>query len=412
MEHYGHFRKLWDNCKTDFLVLGKSYSYGEKRKREKCLDGFLQELKEGIDRAENFSTGFDTACFFRRMEEFFRNGLDYNEEQLQVIFSPGMVDATLDFVSEAKRFDPFISSESIFQACRNVWIMNGIQYILGVPVALSPSVFAYSMLYPYSDNLLDDPAVGTQEKLEFSARFEQRLKGNFVPAASRSEQKIHELVSMIEEEWERSAYPGVYKSLLDIHKAQTESMLLLSGDILEGDIFRICVDKGGASVVADGYLVAGNLTWRQEQFLYDYGACLQLLDDLQDASEDRAAGLMTCFSSCVSKKHSEELLGRTFHLGFSIMDELDWLNASDLAAFKSVMKKSISLFVIESVITNRSFFNLWFVRKMEIFSPFRYSFIKKRNSTFSPYQKMLFRHIEESAFTRGNKDTVRLLVTA
>ncbi|HCB62833.1 MAG: hypothetical protein A2W90_02650 [Bacteroidetes bacterium GWF2_42_66] len=412
MEHYRHFRELWDTCKTDFPVLDKNYSHREKREREQCLDEFFRELKEGMSQGERIPAEIDTVYFFRKMEEFFRKGLDYNDEQLRVILSPGMIDATLDFVSEAKRFDSLMSAESIFQACRNIWIMNGIQYVLGVPVSLSPSIFAYSMLYPYSDNLLDDPDITTQKKLEFSSRFEQRLKGNIVPAMNRSEEKIHELVCMIEDEWDRQTYPGVYKSLLDIHKAQTDSMSLLSGNLTDEDIFRICVGKGGASVVADGYLIVGDLTGRQEQFLYDYGAYLQLLDDLQDASEDLAAGLMTCFSSSVNKKRSGELLSRTFHLGFSIMAEVDWLNTCDSAAFKSVMKKSIDLFIIEAVITNRSFFNRWFVHKMEIFSPFRYSFIRKRSANLSPYQKILFRNIEEFAFKREKREPASLLVTA
>ena len=412
MEQYQHFRELWNTCKTGFPVLDKNYSYREKRKREKCLDEFIQTLKEKMQQKENLPVEIDTVFFFQKMEEFFREGLDYNEEQLRVILSPGMIDSTLDFVSEAKRFDPLMSADSIFQACRNVWIMNGIQYVLGVPVSLSPSIFAYSMLYPYSDNLLDDPNITNHEKMEFSSRFEQRLKGNKVAAMNRSEEKIQELVSMIENEWNRTTYPGVYKSLLAIHKAQTDSMFLLSHDLPEEDIFRICVEKGGASVVADGCLIVGDLNSRQEQFLYDYGAYLQLLDDLQDASEDRAAGLMTCFSSSEDKKHSEELLGRTFYLGYEIMAEVDWLNTCDSNAFKNVMKKSIDLFIIEAVITNRSFFNRRFVRKMETFSPFRYSFIRKRSSTLSPYQKILFRNIEEFAFSREKKEPIQLLVTA
>ncbi len=412
MEHYQHFRELWDNCKTDFPVLDKSYLYREKRNRETRLDEFVQALKEGMQQGENLSTEIDTAFFFRKMEEFFREGLDYSDEQLQVILSPGMIDSTLDFVSEAKRFDPLMPADSIFQACRNVWIMNGIQYVLGVPVSVSPSIFAYSMLYPYSDNLLDDPDITTQEKLEFSSRFEQRLRGSRVSAMNRSEEKIGELVQMIESEWDRQTYPEVYNSLLAIHKAQTDSMFLLSHDLADEDIFRICVGKGGASVVADGYLIIGDLNNHQKQFLYDYGAFLQLLDDLQDASEDRAVGLMTCFSSSEDKKHSEELLNRAFHLGFDIMAEVDWLNTCNSDAFKSVMKKSIDLFIIEAVITNRLFFKRRFVRKMETFSPFRYSFIRKRSRTLSPYQKILFRNIEEFAFSREKKEPVQLLVTA
>ena len=60
---------------------------------------------------------------------------------------------------------------------RNVWIMNGVQLMADVPVKITPSVFAYSMIYPYSDNFLDDPNVTEEEKQAFSKRFNQRLHG-------------------------------------------------------------------------------------------------------------------------------------------------------------------------------------------------------------------------------------------
>lgn len=413
MEPYHHFSILWDHCDTSFPLLNKSYSGKEKRERERHLDEFFWTLKEGVQKNNNLELGFDNDWFFRKMEQFFRNGLDYNDEQLNVILSGEMIDATLDFVSGARKFDPLISPDDIFQALRNAWIMNGIQYILGIKVSLTPSIFAYSMLYPYSDNIVDNPGITNKEKLEFSSRFESRLKGNKFPTLSRTEEKIHQLVAMIEEEWNRQTYPGVYKSLLAIHKAQTDSMFLLSNEKLSSDeIFRICVEKGGTSVIADGYLILGDINDDQEQFLYDYGAYLQLLDDLQDSSEDLSDGLITCFSGAKRKSEMELLLNRTFHLGFKIMDEVDLLNNCDSPAFKSLMKKSIDLFIIEAVVTNHAFFSWRYMRKMEAYSPFRFSFIRKRNSTISPYQKMLFRNIEENAFRKNVKEPEKLLVTA
>ena len=38
---------------------------------------------------------------------------------------------------------------------RNVWIGNNLQMLLGVPVCLTQGLFAYSMLYPVTDNVLD-----------------------------------------------------------------------------------------------------------------------------------------------------------------------------------------------------------------------------------------------------------------
>ena len=58
----------------------------------------------------------------------------------------------------------------IFQAIRNVWIMNSIQILYNMEVKLTPSIFAYSMLYPYSDNYLDDANISVGEKVEFNKK--------------------------------------------------------------------------------------------------------------------------------------------------------------------------------------------------------------------------------------------------
>lgn len=137
---------------------------------------------------------------------------------------------------------------------RNVWIMNGIQLMVNIPVELTPSIVAYSLLYPYSDNLLDDPNVPETDKLLFSNRFEQRLKGFPIKVNDHREEKISNLVAMIEKQYRRDDFPEVYQSLLAIHAAQTQSILLqkTSQPLSEKQIVELCFAKGGTSVLADG----------------------------------------------------------------------------------------------------------------------------------------------------------------
>ena len=59
---------------------------------------------------------------------------------------------------------------------------------------LTPSIFAYSMLYPYSDNYLDDPSVSREAKLSFSVRFGRRLAGDAVASANPLEATIWRLI--------------------------------------------------------------------------------------------------------------------------------------------------------------------------------------------------------------------------
>jgi hypothetical protein len=114
----------------------------------------------------------------------------------------------------ARRFDPAITSEDIYQAGRNVWTANFLQLLLGMPVHVTPAIFAYSLLYPYCDNYLDDPAIPSATKLDFNERFRSRLAGASIAPRDRHERIISDLVGMIEAQFERAHYPQVFASLL------------------------------------------------------------------------------------------------------------------------------------------------------------------------------------------------------
>ena len=143
-----------------------------------------------------------------QLKSFAQDALDIQQRHLDFIKSSGMAEASLEFARMARRFDPAISAEDIYQAGRNVMTANFIQVLLGLPVEVTPSVFAYSMLYPYTDNYLDDPAISRTTKLAFNHRLQRRLMGEEVRPANPSEATISELIGMIEGQWDRDALPG------------------------------------------------------------------------------------------------------------------------------------------------------------------------------------------------------------
>ncbi len=68
-----------------------------------------------------------------------------------IILSDSYTEATKKFIKTGRRFDSNLSMEDIFQACRNVWIVNGIQSMMGLPVELTPSgLFCFIEFYPIS----------------------------------------------------------------------------------------------------------------------------------------------------------------------------------------------------------------------------------------------------------------------
>jgi len=117
------------------------------------------------------------------------------------------------------------------------------------------------------------------------------------------------------------------------------------------EVLKICLTKGGASVVADGYLVAGRLTEAQRYFLFGYGAYLQLLDDIQDVEEDQNTGLMTVFSKEHRLAPLDDKVNKTYWFGEQIMKSLEFFDGQHIDLFKSLMRRSMDLFIAEAIRT-------------------------------------------------------------
>ena len=228
--------------------------------------------------------------------------------------------------------------------------MAGLQVFFDLPVRLTPSVLAYSLLYPYSDNLLDDPALSGEEKRSFNQRFKQRIEGEATCGANTTEATIFRLVEMIEDEHPRQTLPSIWQSLIAIHQAQGESIRLLADDAspYDIDLLGIAIAKGGASVLADGYLVAGKMTLEQAQFLFDLGAFMQLADDLQDVLEDRRAGLQTIFSQVAMRWPLDAITRRTLAFGVRACQGVRHFPSTAAQPLKELLGRSLNLIVISA----------------------------------------------------------------
>lgn len=216
------------------------------------------------------------------------------------------------FVKDAKAFDDTLKDEDIFQALRNIWIIWMLELLFDIPLVYHEAMFAYSMLYPYSDNLLDDVTISTDEKRRFNTWFSKRLHGHHDPCTSYVYQKVDALVSMIEHHFPRSQFPHVYEGLYMIQDAQIAS-IRQSEHLDIKEIFDISVEKGGTSVIADGYLIHGDMDKEQFQFCVDFGFALQIVDDIQDQIEDGTHGHHTLATKCKTKQQRARLFQQCWH---------------------------------------------------------------------------------------------------
>ncbi len=362
----------------------QSYSDAEQAAHEQSLTAFLHEievlLKDAPEQRDQLNGRFFDAfvCFSRR-------ALGFRDRHIDMFFKQGFSQSIVEFIKQARTFDPALQGREIYQAVRNVYTMNGIQYLMRLPVRLTPSIFAYSMIYPYSDNILDDAAIATDEKIRFNQRFKRRLKGGAVNPCFSHEGAIYRLLEMIEQEYDRERYPRLFLSLLAIHEAQEKSIQLLGERAypFNTDILGIALEKGGASVLADGFLVSGEMDNNAAEFLFQYGAFLQLVDDLQDLETDRQTGLATIFSCTPDPDCITLLINRTFHFGRKVLRGMRVFDLDSIMPLKELILKSGDWLLLDAAGRSQKFVHKPYLRKLQPYFPFRYDRLNKLKKQFA-----------------------------
>jgi hypothetical protein len=185
--------------------------------------------------------------------------------------------------------------------------------------------------------------------------------------------------------------------LYAIQKGQTDSLKLLkSNGLTEHDIRRVCFEKGGASVLADGYLVAGKLTKQEEQALFGYGIYLQLLDDIQDMKEDADSNTET-MCSYLDKNNLGKFVNQTIHFGRVALEEMKCFKASNVDVFLNLMNRSIETMAIESVGLNDCGFSKDYLEQMEKYSPLHFEYIRQKKSQSKSQRFALFQKYFDQA---------------
>lgn len=391
-----HFIDLWWDCETGLPDLGTRYTSREQTQNEKRLNQFLDQVDCALSnpprsRSEAQASQARLAAAFRLLGE---EALGFTAAQLDLLPSQAFSDVSEEFVRMARAFDPRLSGEDIYQAGRNAWTANGLQWLMGLPVKTTPSVFAYSLLYPYTDNYLDDPAITVATKLAFNERFRQRLAGNFVPPADVQEQVIFDLVAMIEKQYSRSDDSAVFESLLDIHHAQSRSLKLIQRTAAPGevDVLGLSFGKGGTSVLADGYLVRGSLTEAQRAYTYGHGIFAQLLDDMEDVLQDSEEGRLTIYSQPAGHWPLDALASRTFHFGRKVLMRLDCFNVEE--PVRELIQRGADLLLIDTIGRTEHHYTATYLRELESYSPFRFSFLRERRNVFIQRHGSLVKSME------------------
>lgn len=225
-----------------------------------------------------------------------------------------LVGSTLNFLHKGKSYDPKINVDELFKAGRLLWTMIAVEVQFNLPLQMTDSIFGYNMLYPYTDDFVDCTSVSQSAKKEFAQVFHERLligESNYDPKSHFNGQqsnvaevrlppslqpyadkigKVFDMVKFIENDWTRHGeHASVYMSLATIHEAQIKSTLQHARPDdgyapAMAQIEEVSAEKGGASLIAAGFLMEGRLTRAKMAYLEYLGFGMQLVDDLQVSS--------------------------------------------------------------------------------------------------------------------------------
>jgi hypothetical protein len=203
--------EVWNGSLARSAQGGQRYSPEEQQKREKAYDQGLQAVERQIKKAprtkkERIETQDRIVASFAR---FSATALNLEGETIKLLTNDFLPVGTR-LARWARRFDASLEMPEIIQACRNAWTACGLQPLLGEHVGITPSILGYSLLYPYSDNYLDQEDVSAGAKLLFSERFRSLLCGERLLAPDHREVALWKLVQLIEGQYPRARYPQVF----------------------------------------------------------------------------------------------------------------------------------------------------------------------------------------------------------
>jgi hypothetical protein len=387
------YKDIWWNSSTELKLNSQTYSYWEKKKKENQFNFFTDTI---INHIEKFPKEESNQLQWKKQGDLFIENFILKEDTFKLgVMDKKMKDdffkATNKFIRECKKFDEKLEYQDIGQALRNVWIVNIFQKVLDNPIEFTNAIFGYSMLYPYTDNHIDDTSIPMEHKKCFNDRFSKKLRGEFIQAMNPHEEKVYKLVDYIETVFNREEYSEIYNKLLLIHEGQKKS--LTQQDVVsipyERDMLSISIEKGGASVLADGYLINGTLTKDEEIFAYGYGFLLQLCDDLQDLKTDLKNNHMTIMSQLAERYPLDILTNKLINLTTEVIDNAQCFKGSNVKELKELIKNNCITMILFAIVDNKEHFTKKYIKSIEVFLPFTLNYISKINERLQKKFKVL-----------------------
>lgn len=372
--------ELWEKQSTAFPDFLTEIEEGQKQKNELFLEEMEKKWKK-IGKSFSVSKK-EQETWKQKIDEMLKEFLEQEqilgikEHMSQELFAD-FEKATKEFVRQTRGFDSEISLEDIWQALRNYFIYAVIADLQGQEQECKRSALFYSLLYPYTDNYIDEKSHTPKEKKAYNAMIRNALCGIAVTiedknaentiAENKVAQKTCDLIQGLLEEYTGEKRKELQNLLLWMLEAQSNSICQQSGkeELTEQEILGISVYKGSMSVLIDYFFTTAEMKQKEIEFYMKFGFLLQLADDLQDIEEDKKIGSQTIMVRAAVKGKLEEVLNRLFHYTKHIFAEFTPVNHQ----LKAFMKENCYSMLIGSALSKEAYLSKDYIKKLESFFP-------------------------------------------
>ncbi len=360
-KHPEIFPAVGDMQKKENEALIEEFSARMQKKAEQRPEG-----KEGLKQWEQ-EMEQELKCFLEKEKM-----LSLSEWINPVLFHE-FEKETKHFIDRVRGFDADLNAGQIWQAMRNYFIYAMIVEMQGERQNAANPILAYSLLYPYTDNYIDDKTTTKEEKERYNRMIARKLKGEPVLVQSALEEKTCRLLDMIGDAYEGEAKKKVIGTLLQLLEAQNYSIRQQKAGISEDEILGISIWKGSTSVLADYLFATQDWREKEEGFYLRFGFLLQLVDDLQDMEEDKKEGSHTMMIKAAEQKRLE---GQVNRLLWFIWDTVRAFEPRNPGLKGFVLKNCVEITLL-SVAMSAQHFLKEYIKALEPYLPLSVEFIKK-----------------------------------
>lgn len=395
-------KKEWLQASDNFPDFLVRVAPDKKQENERYIKSTVQKIQKQLNKKSSQKTKSK-----EKVMSFLNDAL--SEETILGIHTVMDSRTLTDFQDEMKKllrwirkFAPQLELVDIGQAMRNYVVYAMFNELNGLKQACTPAIFGYSMLYPFTDNFIDNPLQTAADKQAYNQLIRDKINGLPVTFATKHHQKTCELLSAVESEYPRGEDSNIYKLLLYMLEAQEDSIRQQrkSVTLTPEERLDISLYKGGISVLIDRYFVHKELTEADLHFYLGFGFFLQLADDLQDITEDSGKLNQTIMTYEANCGYVERTVNRLFYYAHSLFHNYETENMK----FKAFILENCCQLIFMSVYGSKEHFSEDYLSALEPYFPVSFAFTeelkenqmkKKDLAAKSKYMKLLDEMLEE-----------------